>query len=117
MMRSLSTSAFGQPSDTKLTSGAGRSADGLALLGTGRGYRRTVARSSATRALSVGAAENVHQFGDLAPLFGLIAAGDRLADAMGHVIAQHLFLQAAKGGADRGNLGHDVDAVSVLGHH
>jgi len=37
---------------------------------------------------SVGAADQVHQFGDLAAMIGLVAGGDRMLDAMGDVGAQ-----------------------------
>src|SRR5687768_3511488 len=95
MMRSLSTSALGQPSETKLTVGA---VSPLARLGlsdrTGRGYRPKVARSSG--ALAISPAKHVHQFGDLAPLLGLVAAGNGLVDAMRHVIAEHFLFEAAQ---------------------
>ena len=77
----------------------------------GRSYRRTLARSSW---LAVGTAQNVHQFGDLAPLLGLIAACNRLMDAMRHVIAQYLLFKAAQRGPDRRNLRDDFDAVAII---
>ena len=61
--------------------------------------------------------KDVDQFADLAALVGLIAGGDRVLDAMRDVIAQDLLLDAAQRGAHRGNLRHDVDAVSVLFDH
>lgn len=40
-----------------------------------------------------------------------------MLDAMGYVIAQHLFLDTPKSCADGRNLRHDVDAVPPLLHH
>jgi hypothetical protein len=37
---------------------------------------------------SIGAADHVHQFRDLAALVGLVAGRDRVLDAMGDVVAQ-----------------------------
>src|ERR1700682_4028649 len=70
-----------------------------------------------SRSLPIGPADHGHQFRDLFPLIGLVAAGDRMFDAMRHVIPQHLFLDAPQRGAYRGNLRHDVDAVAVLVDH
>jgi flagellar motor component MotA len=38
------------------------------------------------------AAHHIHQFGDFAPLVGLIAAPNGVIDAMRHMIAQDFFL-------------------------
>jgi hypothetical protein len=67
--------------------------------------------------LPVGAADHGHQFGDLFPLIGLVAAGDRMFDAMRHVIPQHLLFNATERGPDSGYLSDDVDAVAVLVDH
>src|ERR1700748_3850183 len=48
--------------------------------------------------LSVRAADHRHQFRDLLALVGLVAAGNGVLDAMRHVIAQHLLLDAPKRG-------------------
>ena len=45
--------------------------------------------------LPVGAADHFHQLDDLAALLCLVAGRDRPLDAMGHVIAQNLLLDAA----------------------
>jgi len=67
--------------------------------------------------LSIGAANHRHQFGYLLALIGLVAAGDRVLDAMRYVIFEHFFLDAPQRGAHRGNLGDDVDAVAVVVNH
>src|SRR5215475_2408733 len=67
--------------------------------------------------LSVRAADYIHQFRDLFPLIGLVAAGNGVLDAMSDMIAQHLLLDAAERGAHRGDLRDDVDAVAVLVDH
>lgn len=68
-------------------------------------------------ALPVRSAHDVHQLGDLSPLIRLVAAADRMFHAMGHVIPQDLFLDAAKRRPDRRDLGDDVDAVAVFLYH
>ena len=50
-------------------------------------------------------------------LIGLVAARDRVLDAMGDVILQHLLLDPAQRGAHRRDLRDDVDAVAVLLDH
>src|SRR5215472_12245401 len=40
-----------------------------------------------------------------------------MLDAMGDVVAQYLFLDAAERGANRRNLRHDVDAIAILLDH
>jgi hypothetical protein len=67
--------------------------------------------------LPVGAADHGHQFGDLFPLIGLVAAGDRVFDAMRHVILQNLFFDAPQRRPHGGNLRHDVDAITILLDH
>jgi hypothetical protein len=67
--------------------------------------------------LPVGPADYGHQFRDLFPLIGLVAAGDRVFDAMRHVILQNLFFDAPQRGPHRRDLGDDVDAVAVLLNH
>jgi hypothetical protein len=46
-------------------------------------------------ALAIGAADHVHQLGDLAALLGLVARGDRAFDAVGDMIAQNFLLRAS----------------------
>src|ERR1043166_9928895 len=60
---------------------------------------------------------HVHQLGDLAPLIGLVARGDRVLDAMGDVVAQDFLLGAAQRRAYRRDLRDDVDAVAVVFDH
>jgi hypothetical protein len=67
--------------------------------------------------LSVRATDYGHQFGYFLALIGLVAACDRVFDAMRHVILQHFFLHAPKRGSDRRYLGDDIDAVAVFVHH
>jgi hypothetical protein len=67
--------------------------------------------------LPVGAADHGHQFGDLFTLIGLVAAGDRMLDAMRHVILQHFLLDPPQRRPHRRDLGDDVDAVAVLVNH
>ncbi len=62
-------------------------------------------------------AHHVHQFGDLAALVGLVAARDRVLDAMGDVVAQDFLLDPAQRGAHRADLRHDVDAVALVLDH
>ncbi|MGY2811667.1 transposase-like protein [Bradyrhizobium sp. USDA 4506] len=63
------------------------------------------------------APDYVHQLGDLAPLVGLVAGRDRMLDAMRHMIAQHLFLDAAQRRARGRDLRHHVDAIAVVLDH
>jgi hypothetical protein len=67
--------------------------------------------------LPVGAADHGHQFGDLFPLIRLVAAGDRVLDAMRHVIPQHFLLDPPQRGPHRRYLRDDIDAVAVLVDH
>jgi hypothetical protein len=67
--------------------------------------------------LSVRATDYGHQFGYFLALIGLVAACDRVFDAMRHVILQHFFLDAPQRGPHRGNLGDDVDAVAIVVNH
>ena len=62
-------------------------------------------------------AHHVHQFGDLAPLVGLVAALDRVLDAMRDVIAQDFLLDPAQRSAHGADLRHDVDAIAVVLDH
>src|SRR5215813_7624783 len=84
---------------------------------SGAASRASQSSSPSPVALAVRAADHIHQFPDLLPLVGLVAAGDGVLDAMGHMVAQHLLLDAAERGAHRGDLRDDVDAVAVLVDH
>src|SRR5262249_59704518 len=63
------------------------------------------------------AGEDLHELGDLAALLAGVAAGDGALDAMADMVAQHLVLDPLQGGARRGDLGQDVDAVAILLDH
>src|SRR5712671_5543504 len=67
--------------------------------------------------LSVGAANHIHEFGDLAALIGLVAGGDRMLDAVGDVVAQDFLLDPAQRGFCRRDLRHHVDAIAVVRDH
>src|SRR6185437_13738235 len=58
-----------------------------------------------------------HQFCNLFPLIGLVAAGDRVLDAVRDVVPEHFFLDAPERGPHRRDLGHDIDAIAVLVDH
>lgn len=58
-----------------------------------------------------------HQFRDLLALIRLVAARDRMFDAVRDVILQDLLLDAPQRGPDSGDLSHDVDTVPLLVHH
>src|SRR3954462_6975737 len=61
--------------------------------------------------------DDVHQLFDLPALLGLIAGRNRVLDAVPHMIAQDLFFQPPQCGADRRDLGHDVNAIAVVRDH
>src|ERR1700716_1429345 len=67
--------------------------------------------------LSIGSTNDGHQFLDLLTLIGLVAACDRVFDAMRHVIAQHLLLDTPERSPDRGDLRHYIDAIAVVLDH
>jgi hypothetical protein len=58
-----------------------------------------------------------HQFRYLFPLIGLVTAGDRVFDAMRHVVPQHFLLDAPQRGAHGRDLRDDIDAVAILVNH
>ncbi len=62
-------------------------------------------------------AHHVHQFRDLAPLISFVVARYRIRDAMGDMLAQNTLLNPAQRGARRGDLGHDVNAITVVRYH
>jgi len=57
-----------------------------ALFGVCPAYARSGFRRAET-ALAPGASHHVHQLGDLAPLVGFVAAGNRVRDAVRHMVA------------------------------
>jgi len=71
----------------------------------------------ATCGLPVRPANHGHQLRYLFPLIGLVAAGDRVFDAMRHVIPEHLFLDTPERGSNRRYLRDDIDAVAILVDH
>ena len=79
--------------------------------------RRDVGDIVWSRPLSVGAANNLHQLGDLAPLSGLVAGCDRILDAVRDMIAQDFLLGTPQCGAHSRNLRNDVNAVAIFSDH
>lgn len=67
--------------------------------------------------LPVGSANDVHQLGDFAALVCLVTAVDRVFHAVSHVIPEDLLFDTAKRRPDRGDLGHEIDAVAILVDH
>ena len=72
---------------------------------------------SPERLLPVGAADDIHQLRDLAPLIDLVTGSDRMLDAMSDVVAQNLLLGASQCRAHGGDLGDNVNAVAVILDH
>src|SRR5215471_15776353 len=79
--------------------------------------KRWARSNSALWSLPVRAAYHLHQFRNLATLIGLVAGGDRVFHAMGDVITQNFFLDAAERGAHSRNLCDEVDAIAVFVDH
>ena len=69
------------------------------------------------RKLPIGSTNDSHEFRYLFPLIDLVAARDRMLDAMRHVIPEHFFLDTPERGPDRRDLGNDIDAIAVLLDH
>src|SRR4051812_18806185 len=67
--------------------------------------------------LSVRPTYHCHQLRYFRALIGLVAARDRVFDAMRHVILEHFFLDAPQRGPDRRDLGDDIDAIAALADH
>ncbi len=67
--------------------------------------------------LPIRAPDHGHQFCDLFALVGLVTARDGVLDAVRHVIPQYLLLDTPQRGPDGGDLGDDVDAVTILINH
>lgn len=66
---------------------------------------------------SFGPSYHSHQFCDLFALVGLVAAGDRMFDTMGHMVPQHLFLDTAQRGTNRRDLRYDINTIAILLDH
>jgi len=81
-----------------------------------RGHTETM-HAAIWPGLAVGATDHRHQFCNLGPLVGLVAAGNGMLDTMRHMVFQDFFLDAAERGANRGDLRDDVNAVAVLINH
>ena len=67
--------------------------------------------------LTIRPSHHRHQLRDLLALFGLVAARDRVLDAMADVILQDFFFDSPQGSAYRRNLRDDVDAVAIIIDH
>jgi hypothetical protein len=73
--------------------------------------------ANVSRHSAIASSQDVHQFRDLPALLLLVAARDRMFDAMGNVIPQNLLLDFPQSGTNSGNLRYDVDTVPVLFKH
>jgi hypothetical protein len=62
-------------------------------------------------------AHHVHQLFDLAPLIRLVAAGDRVLDAMRHVITQNFLFDAPQRRLRSADLRHDINAIPIVFDH
>ena len=63
------------------------------------------------------AIQHFHELGHLAALLFGISARDRVLDAGIHVVLQDLALDLAKRGLHGGDLGENVDAITLLADH
>src|SRR6266545_1121925 len=88
-----------------------------ATTGSMGGSVLTARRTQQVQELTFRAAQHVDELADLAPLLGLVAARDRVLDAMGDVILQNFLLGPPQRRAHRRDLRDDVDAIAVLLHH
>ena len=79
--------------------------------------RRVISCAPVVMSLSIGTADDSHQFLDLLALLGLVAGSDRMLNAMTDMVAQDLFFKTPQRRAHRRDLGDDVDAVTVLFDH
>ena len=59
------------------------------------------------------AAEHFHELGHLPALFIPVARGDGTLDAMRDMVLQEQLLHTLEGCARGGNLGHNIDTISV----
>lgn len=82
-----------------------------------RGWRGIDLDQSPLARLRCDVAENLDQFGDLAPLVLCIAGGDGVLDASSDVIAQNFVLDLLQGGFDRLDLVQDIDAIAFVRDH
>jgi len=67
--------------------------------------------------LTVSATQNVDDLGYFFALLSLVAAGYSVFNTVAYMIAEDFLFGAAERGADRRNLGYDIDAVTVFFHH
>lgn len=67
--------------------------------------------------LPADAAHDVHQFSDLAPLVGLVAAGNGVFNAMRNVVTEDFLLDPPQRGAYGLDLRDDVDAITIVLDH
>src|SRR5450432_2380439 len=72
---------------------------------------------SSNLGLSVSSPDHSHQFRYLFPLIDLVAACNRVFDAVRHVISEHFFLDAPQRGTHCRDLRDDIDAIAVLIDH
>ena len=78
---------------------------------------KSISILGSTGSIGVSTLSVVDSLSDKFVVAGLAAGRDRVLDAMRDVIAQHLLLDPAQRGADRGDLRDDVDAAAVVFHH
>lgn len=69
------------------------------------------------RRSSFGPTYDSHQFRDLLPLVCLVAACDRVLDAMRDMVLEYFFLDPAQRGTNGGDLRYDIDAIAILLDH
>jgi hypothetical protein len=74
-------------------------------------------QSACGKFLSLSAAENLHDLGNLLTLVLLVATRNRMLDAVRHMIAEDLLFSPSKGRPNGGYLRHHVDAVAVFLNH
>jgi hypothetical protein len=68
-------------------------------------------------ALSAAATEDIHYLSNLLALVLLVAAFDRVFNAVAYVVPQYLFFCAAQSRAHGGNLRYDIYAIAVFLDH
>lgn len=67
--------------------------------------------------LSIGAADDVHQFLDLAALISLVPRFNRMIDAIRDVVTKYFLFDPPQSGTYGSDLRYDVNAISVLFDH
>ncbi len=93
-LQALANSGLAEAREFAIRSGSVSPSMNLTRHVARNGCRRPMAIDG--RTLPVGAAEDVHDLGDLAALVGAVAAQDGVLDAMGDVIAEDFLLGAAE---------------------